>query len=271
MPNNNNKRCPQCGGAIDYFGSCRRCGREWTEKLEEDELAEGLPEGQQHPAEVKEPAKKRTRTKYTKNSTKTAALQEDKYALWQITDQDDETEIIKKRSLMRLDSRKTYNQMGLALRAHEAQKASLLWLSRLWEFLSEAEQQALTPALEHLKRGYADLKLVAQSKVNEAAKMELELDKAHKSARRARLRMMDAEKRQKEAVAKVQIQPGQDTEGYGVPDLATITPEALEQLSHEDLLELAKAKLANLDQEKALRKRSERLADDADRDDTPDE
>ena len=269
MADYKNKRCPQCGGAIDYFGSCRRCGREWTEKLEEDELAEGLPEGQQHPSEVKTPAKTRTRTRYTKNSSAKTA-EPDKYALWQITDQDDETEIIKKRSLMRLDSRKTYNQMGLALRAHEAQKASLLWLSRLWEFLSEAEQQALTQTLEMLKRGYADLKLVAQSKVNEAAKMEIELDKAHKSARRARLRLMDAEKRRKEA-ATVQIKPGEDTEGYGIPDLATIDPKALEQLSHEELLELAKAKLANLDQEKALRKRSERLADDADRDDTPDE
>jgi hypothetical protein len=272
MPKNDNKRCPQCGGAIDYFGSCRRCGREWTASLEEDELAEGLPEGQQHPAEVKTPAKKRTRTKYTKNSTNNSDSEKaDPYALWQITDQDDETEIIKKRSLMRLDSRKTYNQMGLALRAHEATKASLLWLSRLWEFLSDAEQQALTPTLEYLKRGHADLKLVAQSKVNEAAKMELELDKAHKAARRARLRMMDAEAKRRKEAATVQIRPGEDTEGYGVPNLATISPEDLEQLSHEDLLELAKSKLANLDQEKALRKRSHALADDADRDDTGDE
>lgn len=271
MADYKNKRCPQCGGSIDYFGSCRRCGREWTDKLEEDELAEGLPEGQQHPAEVKTPAKKRPRTKYTKNSkARTELVGTDKYSLWQITDEDNETEIIQKRSLMRLDSRKVYNQMGLSLRAHEAQKACLLWLSRLWELLSEEEKSALTPALEHLKRGYADLKLVAQSKVNEAAKMEIEMDKAHKSARRARLRLMDAEKRKKEA-ATVQIRPGEDTEGYGIPDLATISPKDLEQLSHEDLLELAKAKLANLDQEKALRKRSERLADDADRDDTPDE
>jgi hypothetical protein len=266
MPKNDSKRCPQCGGTIDYFGSCRRCGREWTETLEEDELAEGLPEGQQHPAEIKSTKPKRTRTKYTKNSTPKSAAT-DKYSLWQIDDQDDETEIIRKRSLMRLDSRKTYNQMGLSLRAHEASKASLLWLSRLWEFLSEDEKTALTPALEHLKRGYADLKLVAASKVNEAAKMEIELDKAHKSARRARLRMMDAEaKKRKEAAAK-QIVPQEDTEGYGVPDLATISPEALDTLTHEELLELAKAKLSNLDQEKALRKRSEKTADE----DTPEE
>ena len=270
MPDYKNKRCPQCGGAIDYFGSCRRCGREWTDKLEEDELAEGLPEGQQHPSEVKSKKPTRVRTKYTKNSTRNEPQQMDKYALWQITDEDNETEIIQKRSLMRLDSRKVYNQMGLSLRAPEAQTASLLWLSRLWELLSDEDQKALTPALEHLKRGYADLKLVAQSKVNEAAKMEIEMDKAHKSARRARLRMMDAEKRKKEA-ATVQILPGQDTEGYGIPDLVSLSPEDLEKLSHEDLLELAKAKLANLDTEKALRKRSERLADDANRDDTGDE
>jgi hypothetical protein len=270
MPDFKNKRCPQCGGAIDYFGSCRRCGREWTATLEEDEVPEGLPEGQQHPSEVKKPTTKRLpRNKYTKNSAKNQNAAE-KYALWQITDEDGETEIIQKRSLMRLDSRKTYNQMGLSLRAHEAQKAALLWLSRLWEFLSKEEQSALTPTLEFMKRGYADLKLVAQSKVNEAAKMEIEMDKAHKSARRARLRLMDAEKRRKEA-ATVAIRPGKDTEGFGVPDLKAIDPKALEQLSHEELLELAKAKLSNLDQEKALRKRADRTADDLRADDTGDE
>ena len=261
MGKNDNKRCPQCGGAIDYFGSCRRCGREWTEGLEEEELAEGLPEGQQHPSLIKPPTKKRTRTKYTKNSSPKAAT--DKYSLWQIGDQDDETEIIRKRSLMRLDSRKIYNQMGLSLRAHEACKGTLLWLARLWEFLSEDEQKALTPAIEHLKRGYADVKLVTQSKVNEAAKMEIEMDKAHKSARRARLRLMDAQAklRQKEAAQK-QIAPGEDTEGFSNPEPATIDPKALEKLPYEELLELAKYRLSNLDQEKALRKRTEIVPDE---------
>src|SRR5271157_2241445 len=164
MADNSSKRCPQCNGAIDYFGTCRRCGREWSESLEEDELAEGLPEGQQHPAEVKPPAKTpRKRNRFTKSS-KGPAAPTDKYSLWRIdAARDDDTEIIRKRSLMRLDSRKTYNAMGLSLRAHEATKASVLWLSRLWEFLSEEEQAALTPALEHLKRGYADLRLVTQA------------------------------------------------------------------------------------------------------------
>src|SRR5271157_1460742 len=206
MPDNANKRCPQCGGAIDYFGSCRRCGREWSDGLEDEEIAEGLPEGQQHPSEVKPPSKKRTRTRYTKNSS--ASSPEDKYLQWQITDRDNETEIINKRSLMRLDSRKTYNAMGLALRAHEAEKGALLWLTRLWAFLSEEEQVALTPALEHLKRSFVDIKNVAQAKVNEAAKMELEMDKAHKSARRARLRLMDAQAKQRAKDAAQNEMPG---------------------------------------------------------------
>src|SRR5579863_6847061 len=143
MPDKNaHKRCPQCGGEIDYFGSCRRCGREWSEGLEEDEAAEGLPDGQQHPSEVKpQPTKKLRRNRFTKSSKK-AAASDDKYALWRIDSaNDDDTEIIRKRSLMRLDSRKIYNQMGLSLRAHEAEKAALLWLSRLWDFLSDEEQK----------------------------------------------------------------------------------------------------------------------------------
>jgi len=263
MPDNKNKRCPQCGGGIDIFGTCRRCGREWSEELEEDELAEGLPEGQQYPPEVKQVGThKPRRNRFTKSKSA------DKHSLWQIDASDDETEIIRKRSLMRLDSRKVYNAMGLALRAHEAEKAALLWLSRLWEFLPEEEQKALTPAVEHLKRSFADVKLAAQAKMNEAARMEIALEKEHKAARSSRIRLMseEAKKRAKEAATK-QITPGEDTEGFGVPDLVTLDPKALEQLSREELLELAKAKLSNLDQEKALRRRSEKPTDD----DTTDE
>lgn len=268
MGKNDNKRCPQCGGAIDYFGSCRRCGREWSENLEEDEVADGLPEGQQHPAEVKQVGKRKPRRNRFTKSSEPKQASDDKYALWRIdTTKDDETEIIKKRSLMRLDSRKTYNAMGLSLRAHEAEKAALLWLSRLWAFLSEEEQTALTPAVEHLKRSFADVKLVAQSKVHEAAAMEIALEKEHKAARTARIRLLseEAKRRQKEAATK-QILPGEDTEGFGAPNPATIDPQALE-LSPDDLMELAKHKLSNLDQEKALRRRVEQPTDD----DSPEE
>jgi hypothetical protein len=263
MGKNDNKRCPQCGGSIDYFGSCRRCGREWSEKLEDDEQAVGKKEGEQFESKVKPPKKTRTRNKNTKTSA--PRDENDKFALWRIdADNDGDVEITRKRSLMRLDSRKTYNQMGLSLRAHRAQKDCLQWLSRLWEFLSEDEKAALTPTLEHLKRGFADLTLVAQQKVNDAARMELEIDKEHKAARTARMRILNeqAQARKDAANKAPTIQPGQDTEGFAVPDLATIDPKALATLTPEELMELAKAKLSNLDQEKALRKRSERTADE---------
>ena len=38
------KRCPQCSGEIDFFGSCRKCGREWSESLEDEEKSVGLPD-----------------------------------------------------------------------------------------------------------------------------------------------------------------------------------------------------------------------------------
>lgn len=259
------KKCPQCGGEIDYFGSCRKCGREWSESLEEGEQAFGLKEGQQHPALIPIPEKKAVKkSKYTKSKPapeKRFAETPSRFEPWMIDLADDDTEIVRKRSLMRLEARKIYNTMGLSIRAHDAQKASLLWLSRLWEFLDEAEKTRLTPTIERLKQSFVELRLIAQAKTAEAAQMEVALEKAHKTARRARLKQMDDAKRKKDA-AVTTIMPGQDTEGMQVPDLATIDPKLLATLTKEDLIELAKSKLANLDQEKALKKRSRFTADE---------
>lgn len=259
------KRCPQCSGEIDYFGSCRKCGREWSEHLEDGEQAHGLQEGQQHPALIpipgKPPAKK---SKFTKSKPVPESKFADvpaRFQPWMIGMNDDDTEIVRKRSLMRLEARKIYNTMGLSIRAHDAQKASLLWLARLWEFLDEAEKTKLTPTIERLKQGFAELRIIAQAKTAEAALMEVALEKAHKTARRARLKQMDNAARKKEA-ATVSIEPGQDTEGMQVPDLATIDPKLLSALTKEDLIELAKSKLANLDQEKAAKKRQQFRADE---------
>jgi hypothetical protein len=271
MADNKNKRCPQCSGDIDAFGSCRRCGREWTETLEPDEQAVGLPEGEQHPAVKKVGKRKSRKTRFTKSK---GALQgaefvtfkspvPQKYADWMIGDGDDETEIIKKRSLMRLDSRRSYNAMGLSIRAFNMQKGALISLTNLWEFLSEDEQKLLAPTMSILKRAFDDIRTVSQVKIKEAAEMEMALDKAHHSARQRRLKMMDAENRKKFAI---NIKPGEDTEGFSTPEPAVIDPKLLTDPrlnvapTKEELLELAKQKLSNLDQEKRLKKRGDRLA-----------
>jgi hypothetical protein len=261
MADNSIKRCPRCSGEIDTFGTCRRCGREWSETLDPEELAVGLPEGQQHPPEApKKIGKRQSRSRFTKS--KDVA---ERYAGWQIdANQDDETEIIRKRSLMHLDSRKTYNALGLAIRAKAAQNGALLWLSRLWEFLSDEEQKVLAPTMERLKRGFADIQALTEIKTFEAAEMEKALDKAHHSARQARLRI--------NAASRNNIQPGQDTEGFAVPTPVAIDPKLLvdpaltQPKTKEEMIEEAQQALRNLDQEKALKKRM-----DLNRNENPDE
>jgi len=53
MADETKKQCPQCNGQIDFFGSCRKCGRQWSEDLELGEKAFGLPEGEQYKSVVK--------------------------------------------------------------------------------------------------------------------------------------------------------------------------------------------------------------------------
>lgn len=261
---NNSKRCPACGGTIDYFGSCRKCGREWSEGLEEDEPAKGLPEGQQHESTVvKKVGSKPTRkSRFTKSKAALAGTEfksfatPSKFEPWMIdVDNDNDTEIIRKRSLMRLDSRKIYNAMGLAMRSHDSQKAALLWFERMWEFLEPEERTTLAPTVEILRKAYADLVKISQAKIAAAADMEKALEKAHKRARAARLRIV-AEEAKKQAAEKT-IMPGQDTEGYGSPTLVALPPDVL--------LASAKEKLLTLDEEKASRKKVRpRVTDDED-------
>src|SRR5271157_1816022 len=183
------KKCPVCTGEIDFFETCKKCGREWSDTLEEGEKAVGLPDGEQHPAtELKKIGSRVSRqTRFTKTK---AALEGKEFATlapevapqflpWMIDpERDDDNEIVRKRSLMRLDSRKIYNAMGLSVRAHDAQKAALLWITRVWEFLSDDERKALDPTLQRMKSAFAELRVVAQAKIGAAAKMELAMEKA---------------------------------------------------------------------------------------------
>lgn len=260
------RRCPKCSGEIDFFGSCKKCGREWSDNLEEGEQAVGLPEGLQHPAVVKKVGTRETRkSRFTKSKPRQQSAFLDvptRYQPWIVELDDDDTEIIRKRSLMKLEARKIYNTMGLAMRTHDAQKAALLWIARLVEILPDEEKKALAPTIERLKIGFGEIKRMAAAKATDAAQMESALEKAHISARRARLKQMDTARKtaayeQAKLADKVEIIPGEVTEGMSVPDLATIDPKLLATLTKDDLIELAKEKLANLDKEKAAKKRQQ--------------
>src|SRR5208337_1538961 len=163
------RQCPACFGPIDYFNSCRKCGREWTPELSETEKLEQAES--QRDAETEEP-------KPALVGEREAALERDKeeilgkkpkvvgtkkknlpasFKLWEIHDGDNDAEITRKRSLMRLDSRKIYNQMGLSMRAYQNLKAAMLSLTRLWGFLDEPEREAFAPTAELLKQGMMGL------------------------------------------------------------------------------------------------------------------
>src|SRR5277367_6205176 len=102
------KQCPTCTGEIDFFDTCKKCGREWSETLEPQEKAVGLPEGEQHPAEVKKVGSRPIRqTKFTKTRevlegkefTSLAPGIALKFLPWMIdVDRDDDNEIVRKRS-----------------------------------------------------------------------------------------------------------------------------------------------------------------------------
>ena len=98
-----------------------------------------------------------------------------------IIESDDETEIIRKRSLMRLDSKRSYSALGLISRAYDTQRGTLLWLKHLTEFLDEEEREALAPTFDILKRVFSDITRLKQIKAFNVAEMEIALEKAHAS------------------------------------------------------------------------------------------
>jgi hypothetical protein len=248
------KRCPKCGSPVDMLETCRGCSRSWSPELERDatghivEEAIGLEPGQQYESVIK-PKKigphKLRKGKFQKSPDELAgkkfkAFSEDlppQFAEWAIKDSDDETEIYRKRSLMRLDSKRIYDAMGLSVRTHMAQKAALLWFSKMWEFLDKEEQAALEPAMRSLKAAFSALSVVRNSKVAQATKMEIAMEGAYRQARKARI--ATAEKQRKEA-SKFPP-PESDSEGLG------LVPVGIES----ELLEQAKEKLLKLDEEKS--------------------
>lgn len=245
------KLCPKCGNAIDPLGTCLKCGRPWAEKLAEGELAvdgsgQPLEPGKQYDAFAPKPEPaKAAGSRRRKPGPFTDEFPQ--FKQWEIHDSDDEPEIIRKRSLMHLESRKMYSAMGLSVRAHEAQKTALLWLSRMWEFLDDDERAALGGVANGLKVALDILSLVRTSKITQTAKMEKAMEKAWAQARKARLAAMGRKR-------KKSVSMPQESEGMG-PELAAIDPQ--------ELLEQAREKLLELDKQKGAAKSRRRRAEEA--------
>jgi|SRR5271166_449879 len=231
------RQCPKCYGPIDYFNTCRQCGRPWTPALTKAEIQEMEAEARGEESEDPEPvlvgeresALTREMEEIVGEKAKPVGTKKKNtspiFKLWEILDTDDDTEIVRKRSLMRLDARKIYNQMGLAMRAYQTQKQVLICLTNLWGFLDEPEREAFAPTAEMLKQGLMGLAELSSKKVNLAAQMEEALVREKRKARTVR----SAKDVINAAIKKATklTTPGADSEGFETVDLVDLDPEEL--------------------------------------------
>jgi|SRR5208282_1079046 len=230
------RQCPKCYGPIDYFNTCRQCGRPWTPTLTKAELLEMEAEARGEESEDPEPVLVGERESLLDREKEEIIGEKAKpvgakkhtspmFKHWEILDGDDDTEITRKRSLMRLDARKVYNQMGLAMRAYQTQKKVLICLSNLWGFLDGPERDAFAPTAELLKQGLIGLAELSSKKVNLAAEMEEVLVREKRKARTVR----SAKDVINAAIKKASKlpSPGADTEGFETVDLVDLDPEEL--------------------------------------------
>jgi len=231
------RQCPACFGPIDYFNSCRKCGRQWTPELSETEKLEQAES--QRDAEAEDPGP-------TLVGEREAALERDKeeilgktakvvgtkkknlppsFKLWEIHDGDSDAEITRKRSLMRLDSNKIYSVAGLSSKAYGNMKNVVMLTSRLWAFLDDNEREAFAPTAESIKEGLIGLAELSAKKINLAARMEEVLTREHRrvhQVRQAKAASIAAKKKATRVTT-----PGNDTEGFETANLVGLDPEGL--------------------------------------------
>lgn len=107
---------------------------------------------------------------------------------------DDEIEVARKRALLRLNTTRFYNQMGLAVKAHESLLDSARFINNLLEHVEDEEKAALKPIIEGLSILQTELEKLRKAKVSQALKMEEILDKSRKQARAVRQKVDEKSK-----------------------------------------------------------------------------
>ena len=105
---------------------------------------------------------------------------------------DGETEISRKRSLMRLNTQRIYMQMGCAAQAFNSLVAAVKWLIRLLENTDEEEREAIAPLLAMFRDIAGKADEFNRLKIGQAVLMEELVEGAIKKARKSRLRLAKA-------------------------------------------------------------------------------
>jgi hypothetical protein len=112
---------------------------------------------------------------------------------------DDEVEVVRKRALLRLNSRKVYGLMGVSVKAQEAQKSALGWLMRLADEMDiddptlQEERNELLPLIKTMQETLGKLTAIRQVKVKQAERMEEVASKARRKAAAVRRRVAKKE------------------------------------------------------------------------------
>ncbi len=118
-----------------------------------------------------------------------------KFQVEEVTPLDDEVEISRKRSLLRINTSKVYNLLGFSIKAQESQKAALQWIIRLADELDiedddlQEERNTLLPLIKTLQDVNQQLTQIRQTKVSQAVKMEELATNARRKAQRVRTRI----------------------------------------------------------------------------------
>jgi len=108
---------------------------------------------------------------------------------------DDETEIIRKRALLRLNASKVYNLMGVSVKAQESQKAAVQWLIQLANELDiddealQKERSQLLPLIQTMQTSLQALTRIREEKIQQAVAMEEFVTTSRQKARQVRTRL----------------------------------------------------------------------------------
>lgn len=104
-------------------------------------------------------------------------------------EQDDETEVIRKEALLRLNSQRVYMQMGCAVKAYNSIKETAKWVANLFENMDEEDRNAASSVFMGIEGMMFGLESLSNQKIEQAVRMEELVERERKKARAARMRL----------------------------------------------------------------------------------
>jgi hypothetical protein len=146
------------------------------------------------------------------------------------------TEVIRKRSLMKVESGRIYSQLGTSLKAYEMARMSLIWLNQLRDATKEDEdsRDRIEKLVKLMAGAVEELFQMQSEKRQLTADMEVALTKASRDISRSRKRALDIESEVRRKGLK-SLTPEEDHPETAAPEVA-IDPNLILQNAREEIL-----------------------------------